>query len=153
MSVSKYVSEIRIIPHPVEVIFNYLSDFENLRNYVSEDILASVSEKVPGLSIRNFESDRDSCRFEAGNFGSAEIRITDRTPFSTIKIEGRGAIPIELKFWIQLLPLETYKTKLRLTLHAEMGMMIKMLAGNKLQEGIDKLAEALSLLPYHSSGL
>jgi hypothetical protein len=37
---------------------------------------------------------------------------------------------------------------MRLTLHVEMSMMIKMMAGSKLEEGIDKLADTLSALPY-----
>ncbi len=43
---------------------------------------------------------------------------------------------------------DNFSTKIRLTLHAEMSMMIKMLAGNKLGEGIDKLADTLASLPY-----
>jgi hypothetical protein len=37
---------------------------------------------------------------------------------------------------------------MRLTLHAEMSMMIKMMAGSKLEEGINQLADTLSKLPY-----
>jgi carbon monoxide dehydrogenase subunit G len=47
-----------------------------------------------------------------------------------------------------LLPVDNFTTKIRLTLHAEMSMMIKMLAGNKLEEGIDRLADTLASLPY-----
>ncbi len=148
MSVSKYVSNVKLVHHNIEVVFNYLSNFENLSQYLSEDVLAALSEKVPQVSIRNFESDADSCRFEIGGLGKAEIRIVERTPYSTLKIEGGGGLPIDLKFWIQLLPVEAYLTKMRLTLHAEMGMMIKMMVGNKLEKGIDQLADTLALLPY-----
>jgi carbon monoxide dehydrogenase subunit G len=72
----------------------------------------------------------------------------ERTPFTTVKIEGQGSLPLELKFWIQLLPVEVNETKLRLTLHADMGMMIKMMVGNKLEKGIDQLAGVLAMLPY-----
>jgi hypothetical protein len=148
MPVSKYVSEVKIIPHNIEIIFNYLSNFENISRYLNEDILSALAEKVPQLTIRNFESDADSCKFEIGSLGSAEIRIVERNPFTTIKVEGKGAIPIEMKFWIQLLRIEADQTKMRLTLHAEMGTMIKMIAGNKLEKGINDLADSLAMLPY-----
>jgi hypothetical protein len=148
MPVNKYVSDVRIIPHDIEVIFNYLSNFENLAKYMSEDLLSVLTEKIPQVSIRDFQSDRDSCRFEIGGIGHAELKIVERTPFTTIKIEGQGSIPLELKFWIQLLPVEAYETKLRLTLHADMGMMIKMMVGNKLETGIEQLAGVLAMLPY-----
>lgn len=148
MSVSKYVSDVKIVPHNIEVIFDYLSNFENISKYFNEDVLSAISEKVPQIKIKNFESDQNSCRFEISGFGNAEITIVEKTPFTTIKIEGQGNMPVEIKFWIQLLPLEADKTKMRLTLHAEMGMMLKMMAGNKLEKGIDQLADALAVLPY-----
>jgi len=148
MGISKYVSDIKYIDHNNEIIFNYLADFANLSKYFSEDILAQLAEKLPQISIRNFESDSDSCRFEVGGFGNAEIRITEREPFKTIKIQGQGGVPVELTFWIQLLPVDAYRTKMRLTLQTEMGMMMRMMIGNKLEHGINQVAEVLARLPY-----
>jgi hypothetical protein len=37
---------------------------------------------------------------------------------------------------------------MRLTLHAEMNMMIKMMAGNRLQDGINQLSDTLAGLSY-----
>ncbi len=150
MAANKYVSNIKVIDHPVEAVYATLSDFKNLSAYLNADVLSAISEKVPQVQIRNFESDHDSCRFEIGSFGKAEIRIVERTPPTTIKIQGAGGIPMELTFWIQLLPKEADQTKMRLTLHAEMGMMVKMMVGNKLETGLDKLADSLAMLPYGS---
>jgi hypothetical protein len=148
MSENKYVSDVKFIHHNMEVVFNYLSDFSNIAKYLSEDLLSAVTENIPQVNIKNFQSDKDSCNFEIGGIGNAELRIVERTPFTTIKIVGQGSLPLELKLWIQLLPVDTYQTKLRLTLHAEMGMMIKMIVGNKLEKGVDQLADVLAMLPY-----
>src|SRR5512143_2451871 len=125
MSENKYVSDVKMIPNNIEVIFNYLSDFGNLSGYFNKEVLSAITENIPQVNIRDFQSDHDSCSFNIPGIGHAEIRIVEKTPFSTIKIEGQGSLPVELKFWIQLLPVETYQTKLRLTIHAEMGIMIK----------------------------
>lgn len=148
MGISKYVSDIQVISQNTEIIYNYLSDFENISRYLTDDILSTVSEKVPQFRIDNFVSDRDSCSFNIGGLGTAGISIVDREPFRTIKMKGNGSMPADLTFWIQLLPVDPYKTKMRLTLHAELGMMIRMMVGNKLEEGINKLAETLAKLPY-----
>ncbi len=148
MAASKYVSNIKVIDRPIESVFTTLSNFENLSAYLNEDVLSAVSEKVPMVEIRNFQSDPDSCRFDIGNFGNTEIRIVERTPFTTIKIHGEGGIPMELTLWIQLLPQGEEQTRMRLTLQTEMGMMIKMMVGNKLEAGLDKLADSLASLPY-----
>jgi len=148
MAVSKYVSDIKIVNNNDQIIFNYLSNFENLSKYVNEGLLAKMTEQVPQIQISDFESDADSCRFQISGMGQAEIRILERDPFKTIKIGSSGSMPVEITFWIQLLPVSAYETKLRLTLSAEMSMMIKMLVNKKLEEGINRLADMLASLPY-----
>lgn len=148
MAVSKYISDVKIVEQDQSIVYNYLSDFEHLSKYVNEGLLQKVSEQVPQLKISNFESDRDSCRFNIGGLGQAELRITEREELRTIKIESSGNLPLSFTFWIQLLPLAAYQCKMRLTLHADMSMMIKMMVGKKLEEGIDQLAEILAKLPY-----
>jgi hypothetical protein len=148
MSSTKYVSDIKIINNNQEIIFNYLSNFENLSKYVNEGLLSKMSEQIPQIQISNFESDADSCRFQISGMGLAEIRIIDREPHKTIKISSSGSMPVGIVFWIQLLPVSAYETKLRLTLEADMSMMIKMLVNKKLEEGINRLADMLVALPY-----
>lgn len=148
MGLNKYTSEVKMIDHNQQVVFNYLSNFENLGTYLSSGLLEKITEKVPQVKITDFKSDKDSCKFNITGFGVAEIRIVNREPFKTIKVESSGGLPVSFTFWIQLLPEDQYKTKMRLTLHAEMSMMIKMMAGNKLEEGLNQLADTLSKLPY-----
>ena len=148
MGMTKYVSDIKIIHNNQEIIYNYLSNFENLSKYVNEGLLEKMTEQVPQLKISNFESDADSCRFEISGLGQAEIRIIEREAPKNIKISSSGSMPVEIVFWIQLLPVGPYETKLRLTLNAEMSMMIKMMVNSKLEEGINRLADMLAALPY-----
>ena len=148
MGSTRYVSDIKVINNNQEIIFNYLSNFENLSKYVNEGILSKMTEQVPQIQISNFESDADSCRFQISGMGQAEIRIIEREPVKNIKIGSSGSMPVGITFWIQLLPVSAYETKLRLTLDADMSMMIKMLVNKKLEEGINRLADMLAMLPY-----
>nr|WP_321358461.1 hypothetical protein [uncultured Draconibacterium sp.] len=148
MALNKYVSEVKVIEHNQQVVFNYLSNFENLSTYLNSGLIEKITEKVPQIKITDFESDQDSCRFNITGLGVAEIKIVNREPFKTVKVESSGGLPLSFTFWIQLMPIDEYKTKMRLTLHAEMSMMIKMMAGSKLGEGINQLADTLSKLPY-----
>lgn len=148
MALNKYVSEVKVIEHNQQVVFNYLSNFENLSTYLNSGLIEKITEKVPQIKITDFESDQDSCKFNITGLGVAEIKIVNREPFKTVKVESSGGLPLSFTFWIQLMPIDEYKTKMRLTLHAEMSMMIKMMAGSKLEEGINQLADTLSKLPY-----
>lgn len=148
MSLNKYVSEVKVIEHNEQIVFNYLSNFENLSSYLNSGLLEKISQQIPQVKITDFQSDSDSCKFKISGMGLAEIKIVNREPYKTIKVESSGGLPLSITFWIQLIPLNQYKTKMRLTLHTEMNMMLKMMAGNKLEEGINQLAETLSNLPY-----
>lgn len=148
MSETRYVSDVKIVENNQEIIYKYLSNFENLSKYINDDVLGKMTEAIPQIKISNFESDADSCRFQIAGMGLAEIRIIEREPFSTIKIKSSENLPLGITFWIQLLPIGAYQTKLRLTLNAEMSMMIKMLVNKKLEEGINRLADMLAGLPY-----
>ena len=148
MALSKYTSDIKFIDQNEEVVFNYLSNFDNFSQYLNESVLDKVSQQVPQIKVTDFESDNDSCRFNITGMGQSEIRIVNREPFKTIKIESSGKLPVEITFWIQLMAVTPSQTKMKLTLHAEMGMMIKMMAGKKLEAGINQLADMLAQLPY-----
>ena len=148
MSLEKYTSSVKLINHNEQVVFNYLSNFQNLSSYLNSGLIEKITEKVPGIKITNFSSNQDSCRFNITGMGIAEIKIVHREPFKTIKVESSGGLPVSFTFWVQLISVDNFQTKMRLTLHVEMSMMIKMMAGNKLEEGIDKLADTLSTLPY-----
>ncbi len=148
MGVSKYVSDVKTVFNNQEIIYNYLSNFENLAKYVNEGLLEKLTEQMPQIQISNFESDADSCRFQISGMGLAEIKIIEREPSKTVKISSSGGMPVNIVFWIQLLPVTAYETKLRLTLDADMSMMIKMLVNKKLEDGINRLADMLAALPY-----
>jgi len=148
MGVNKYISDVKIIRSNQDLIYNYLSNFENLSKYINEGLLEKMTKQIPQIKISNFVSDADSCRFQISGMGLAEIRIVEREPVKTIKISSSGSLPITIVFWIQLLPVDAFETKLRLVLNADMSMMIKMMVNKKLEEGINHLADMLAALPY-----
>ncbi len=148
MSISKYVSDVKRIEAKQENVYNYLSNFENLSAYINNGLLEKISEQVPQVKVTNFETDKDSCRFTISPMGSGEISIVNRQPHSEIKAQSTGSLPLNFTFWIQLLPINQEATKIRLTLHAELNNMIKMMIGNKLKDGINQLASKLAGLNY-----
>jgi carbon monoxide dehydrogenase subunit G len=148
MATSKYVSDIKTVKQNHQVVFNFLSDFNNLGQFFNEYTFAQIAQQIPNASIDDFQSDADSCNFTISKIGQVGLRIIDREPTKTIKISGEGNIPFQLFLWIQILPTGAYESKIRVTLHADLNMMMKMMANKKLKDGINKLADALTMLPY-----
>ncbi len=151
ISMEKYTSEVKYISHNQQTVYNHLSNFENLSGYLNSGLIDKITRQIPQVKITDFQSDRDSCQFKISGFGVAKIQIVNRTPHNTIKVQNSGALPLSFTFWIQLLSVDDNQTKMRLTLHADMNPMIKMMAGNRLQEGINQLAGTLANLPYNNT--
>ena len=152
MATEKYVSEIKVINHNQQELFEKLSNLENLNALLSPENIERAKQgmngKVPPMEFKDFKADHDSCRFSLTGMGEIGMRIIDREPPKTIKLAGEGKVPFQFILWIQLLPLSEEQTKFRLSMHAELNPMIKMMANKPLKEGINKLADAMAMIRF-----
>ena len=98
MSLNKYTSSTKVVPHNEQVVYNYLSNFNNLSGYLNSGLIEKVTEKIPQVKITDFSSNQDSCKFNITGLGLAEIRIVNREPFKTIKVESSGGLPLSFTF-------------------------------------------------------
>jgi carbon monoxide dehydrogenase subunit G len=128
--VEKYESHQVVIRKPESLIYTVLSDFKNF------------SPALEG-KVEDWKVEGDSCSFKVKGI-TAGMKIVDRIPSNTIKIEGDQSSPMPFTFWIQLKQVSVDDTRMRLTLHAKLNMMMKMMLGKKLQEGINKMADSIA---------
>ncbi len=126
----KYESKQQQIHRSAEQVYAVLSDFNNFTPL--------VADKVEGWSV---EGDECSFRVKGMNVG---LRMVEKVPGQLVKIEATEASPMGFTFWVQLKEAAPYDTRMRLVLHAEMNMMIKMMVGSKLRDGIDQMAEQIA---------
>lgn len=151
MSTSTFESNIKQIPHKQESVFNTLSDLNNLQ--VLKDRFEQVKDQIPEDKRKEMEKlkdlrfDSDSITINAPMVGDLKMRIIDRDFPKNIKFETENS-PIPFNFWIQLLPIGEFSCKMKLTIKAELNMFIKGMVKKPLQEGIEKIADALAMIPY-----
>ena len=151
MGTEKYISDPRVIPFSQELVFTKLSNLKNLEQFVSAEKIEELNKqgaKTSGFKAEDFEATEDRCSFKINPVGNVGIEITERIPFKTIKIQGEKSVPFPVTFWVQLVPFEESSCKIRLTLHAELNPMIKMMVDGYLVKGIDKLADLLTNIDY-----
>ncbi len=139
---AEYVSGIKPIAFPRSLVFTRLSDLRGLEKV--KDILASHPE-ANKISIEAI--DADSCAFVIPMAGKLVLKVVERTPEKLIKLEAEHS-PIPLTLWIQLVEESEAMTHLRLTLHAELNFLMKQMLGNKLEEGLERIADLMAALPY-----
>ncbi len=125
--------------------FSDLSHLQTMKEMIPADKKEELRAKLGG-KVSDFRSDSDSVSFNAMGM-PVTIRIVDREPEKTIKF-GSDNSPIEFNFWIQLIGVGPYETKMKLTLHADIPFYLKPMIGSKLEEEIEQIAEALTRIPY-----
>ena len=154
MGVQKYTSDIKIINWNNTIVYNSLSNL-NFLNFLfnpenMERVKQQLGEKADKINIEDFEASRDSCSFKISPIGTIGLQITEREEPKAIKLISNQGSPIAFKLWIQILPINETSCKIRLTFHAELNMMMKMMLGKKLQDGINQVADTLSQMPFGS---
>lgn len=129
------------IAHSAEKVFALLSDLSNLERF--QGVL-----NAPGndkLKITGY--DRDSLSIEVSPVGTLTFRIVNREPCKTIKFEAENS-PLPLNLWIQFVSTGENETASRITIKADLNPFIKPMLSKPLQEGVDKMADMLVVLPY-----
>jgi len=130
-----YESDIKAISSNEEVVFGILSDLKNLEK-VKEN--PSLKDKAQDLEFNS-----DSCSFVVEGFGKMGFRVLEREPFKTIKLVSVNA-PVEVSVWIQLKAVAENDTRMKLTVKADLPMMIKMMVDKKLKEGVNSIADLIA---------
>ena len=140
---AQYESSIKHIPYSQERVYNKLSDLNNLNSV--RDRLDLIKDKLDGkLEDMSFDSDSLTLKVQGFNL---TLRIIEREPLICIKFEG-DKTPIPLNLWIQILPEGMDNAKMKVTIRAEVNMFMKAMVAKPLQEGVEKLADMLSMIPY-----
>ncbi|MBR1754980.1 MAG: SRPBCC family protein [Bacteroidaceae bacterium] len=157
---TKYESTVKQIHFPQSSIFAKLADLRNLESLkervndpaflehlrasgqVPEDKLAQIQEMASKL-----EFTADSVSIVDSPIGNVALQIVEREEPKCIKFEVQGA-PMAANLWIQLLPTSAYESKMKCTIGADLNFFLKQMAKKPLQEGVEKLADMLAMIPY-----
>ncbi len=134
---SKFESGIKHIPYSQEAVYATLSDLSNIEK---------VRDRLPEDKVKDLAFDRDSISISAP-MGSVSMRIVEREEPKCIKFATENS-PVAANLWIQIVPEGDNACKMRLTIKADINPFIKAMVSKPLQDGIEKMADVLSMIPY-----
>ena len=140
---AQFESTVKHVPYSQERMYNKLSDLNNLESV--RERLDMLKEKLDG-KLEDMAFDRDSLTLKVQGI-TLTLRIIEREPMKCIKFEGDKS-PIPLNLWIQILPVTDNEAKMKVTIRAEVNMFMKAMVSKPLQEGVEKLADMLAMIPY-----
>lgn len=157
---TKFESNIKQVNSPQAAVYNRLSDLTNLevlRERINDPAFVEAlkasgqvpEDKLEQLSdmAKNIELTPDTITLPGSPVGNVTLRIVERDEPKCIKFEVQNA-PIAGNLWIQILPTSPYESKMKCTIGAELNFLMKQMAKKPLQEGVEKLADMLAMIPY-----
>ena len=135
---TKFESSVKQIPYPVEDVYRNISDLNNLER---------VRDRIPEDKLNSFSFDSDSVSVNVAPVGDLKLRIIEREENKCIKFETVQS-PLPFNLWIQVLPISDTESKMKVTVKADIPFMLKGMVSGPLQDGVEKIADALSKIPF-----
>ena len=135
---SKFESSVKLVPYPQQAVYNNISDLRNLEK---------VRDRVPEDKVEGFSFDEDTVSINVAPVGELKLRICDREEPKCVKFETVQS-PVPFNVWVQVLPVDENSSKMKVTVKAELNPFIKGMVEKPLQEGVEKIADALAMVHY-----
>ena len=135
---TKFESNVKQIPYPVEDVYRNISDLSNLER---------VRDRIPQDKLQDFQFDSDSVQVSVSPVGTIKLRICEREENKCVKFETEQS-PLAFNLWIQVLPVDSTSSKMKVTVKADIPLMLKGMVSGPLQDGVEKIADALSQIPF-----
>ena len=133
-----YESEIKMIDSSDSKVFAMLSDLRNVER---------IKDRIPSDKVKDLKFDQDTVSINVDPVGDLSLKIIEREPCKTIKFTTDKS-PVDSFVWIQILPVTDEKSKIKVTLKADMNPMIKMMIGSYMEKFVNMFADALTKIPY-----
>ena len=135
---SKFESSIQQVPYSQEAVYRNISDMSNLEK---------VLPRVPEDKVKDFHFDQDSVSVNVPPVGEIRLRIINREEPKCVKFETEQS-PLPFFLWIQVWLVSETSSKLKVTVDADIPFMLKGMVSGPLKEGVEKIAQALAMIPY-----
>jgi len=135
---TKFESSVKHIPYSQQAVYQNISDLRNLEK---------VRDRVPEDKVSDFSFDEDNVSLNVPPVGELKLRIIEREEPKCVKFETAQS-PVPFNLWIQLLPVDEQSSKMKVTVKAELNPFIKGMVAGPIQEGVEKIADALAQVPY-----
>ena len=137
-SESKFESSVKLVPYSQQAVYDNISDLRNLEK---------VRDRIPEDKVNDFSFDEDTVSLNVAPVGELKLRICEREEPKCVKFETVES-PVPFNVWVQVLPVDESNAKMKVTVKAELNPFIKSMVEKPLQDGVEKIAEALAQVHY-----
>ena len=135
---AKFESNVKQIPYSQATVYNSISDLNHLER---------LRDRIPEDKVQNLAFDRDSVSVEAPMVGRISMQIVERQEPKCVKF-GSIQSPMPFNVWVQVLSVDELSSKMKVTIDADIPLIMRGMVSGPLQDAVEKMADALSQIPY-----
>ena len=135
---SKFESSVKQIPYSQTAVYRSISDLSHLEK---------VRDRVPTDKVKEFVFDADSVAVNVPPVGEIRLRIVNREEPKCVKFETVQS-PMPFFLWVQMLPVTETSSKMKVTVEANIPLMLKAMVSGPLKDAVEKVADALASIRY-----
>lgn len=139
-------SEKTRISAPAERVYEKLSNLENLK-----PLLENVPrDKVPEDKREMFDNLKvtsDTISIPAGPVGEIVLRLTDKLPYSLIRLTGEGT-PVPMSMSMEMEAQGADACEVQVAISLDIPIMLKPMVSGPLKKVVDQFAQVLGAIPF-----
>ena len=117
------------------------------RIFVFWSDLRNIPRMIPPNADAQVNATEDTCNKTAKGM-TFVVKILEKEEYKLIKLGTEEGTKMGFTAWLQLKSLSEYETAARITIHADVPLLMRPMLKGKLTEGINRLADALKMIPY-----
>lgn len=142
---ASYSSEEVTLSKPAELVWEKLSNLENLRtlleNVPEGGLPADKREMLEKIKIEG-----DTITIPGGPLGATTLRMTEKTPPTLVRLDGEGT-PVPMSVSIHIQPLTSESSKAHVEFSLEIPAMLKPMVSGPLKQMVNQFATVLKQFP------
>lgn len=141
-----YSSEKVLLQAPANVVYEKLSNLENLKGMLDK----VPSDRIPEDKRQMFENIRitpDSIEIPGAPMGTLIFRVAEKKSPEYIRLKGEG-IPLQMALELHLEEAPENKTYGRVDVDIEIPAMLKPMIGGQIQKIADQFGSVLGAVPF-----
>jgi hypothetical protein len=128
----KIESKIGKASYDDQVIYAFITDFNNFR------------ELIPSDKVTSWESTEDQCSFQIDPLGRTGLQIIEKTPASLVKMASLPSYSNhQFTIWIQLKQVAEKDTRIKITIEPQVNKMILPMIKIPLKKFVDGLIDKM----------
>lgn len=143
---TKYSSPEVTLQAPADVVFNKLSNLENLRSMLDK----VPADRIPEDKRQMFDNIKitpDTIEVPGAPMGSLIFRMVEKKEPDMIKLQGEG-MPIAMSLTMHIKPEGATTSKGHVDFDIDIPMMLRPMVGGQIQKIADQFGDVLAAIPF-----